>query len=431
MDFLKKILPLFILLVSLVPSKPIYALETLDRIVAVVNNSVITQQQLNEQIEMMRQQWQAENKPIPDAVNFRKQVLNQMIDNELQLQLATATGLKINEAELEKTILSIAQRNGFTLEQLRQKLLQENIPYAKYRQQIRQQLIISRLQQNQVAAKINVTDQEIKDMETHLPKSFSQKMAYHVEDLLIPFPNKPSAADIAHIKETALSLLQKTKSGISFQTLIEQANKFNSPLTGGDLGWRPLNDLPDVFQTPVQKLKAGEITGPIQAENGFHLIRLLGVQGGNSVAHYVTSTHIRHILIKTSPLLNDKQAENRLKEIRADILRGGDFAMLAKKYSQDPGSTFRGGDLGWTLPGVFDPAFEAQIKKLAINQISLPFKTQFGWHIVQVLGRAQKLQTTQNVSREHATQLVFQRKFQQALKNWLRQIRNQAYVKIM
>ncbi len=430
MDFLKKIFPFIILLSCLVSAKPLYAIETLDRIVAVVNNHVITQQQLSEQIEMTRQQWLSENKPIPDAASFRKQVLQQMIDNELQLQLAASSGLKINEAALDKTIMSIAQRNGFTLEQLREKLQQENIPYAKYRQQIRQQLIINRLQQDEVAAKITVTDQETKDMLAHMPKSAAQKTAYHVEDLLIPFPNKPSAADISRVKATALSLLQQAKQGISFQELIGKAKQFNPPLAGGDLGWRPLNDLPDIFQAPVQKLKPGEVTGPIQADNGFHLIRLLEMHGDNSATHYVTSTHTRHILIKTSPLLNNTQAERRLNEIRADILRGGDFATLAKKYSQDPGSAYKGGDLGWTLPGLFDPTFEAQIKKLTINQISLPFQTQFGWHIVQVLGRAQKLQTKQNVSREQAAQLVYQRKFQQALKNWLRQIRNQSYVKI-
>jgi peptidyl-prolyl cis-trans isomerase SurA len=431
MDFLKKFFPLTLLLISVLTFKSIYALETLDQIVAVINNSVITQQQLNEQIEMTRQQWQAENKPIPALTVFRKQVLNQMIDHELQLQWASNAGLKINEAALDKTIQDIAQRNGITLEQLREKLQQDNIPYAKYRQRIRQQLIINHLQQSEVGTKISVTDQEIKDMLAHLPKSAPQKIIYHVEDLLVPFPNQPSASDIVQIEETASSLLQKAKNGALFQALIAQAKKSNFPLTGGDLGWRPLNDLPDVFQAAVQNLKPGEVTGPIQAANGFHLIRLLEIQGDTTKAHYVTSTHTRHILIKTSPLLNDKQAENRLNEIRADILRGGDFSKLAKKYSQDPGSAYKGGDLGWTLPGVFDPTFEKQIKNLAINQMSLPFKTQFGWHIVQVIGRAQKLQTAKDISRQQAAQLIYQRKFQQALKNWLRQLRNQSYVKIM
>lgn len=432
MDFLKKIFPFIILFSSVFSSTPLYAIESLDRIVAVVNNSAITQQQLSEHIEMSRQQSLAENRPIPDAATFRKQVLNEMIDNELQLQLAVTAGLKISETALDKTIMSIAQRNGITLEQLHQKLQQENIPYAKYRQQIREQLMMSRLQQDEVAAKITVTDQEIKDMLMHMPKPTPQKAAYHVEDLLIPFPANPSVAEVTRLKATALSLLQQAKSGASFQELIEKNTKqFNPPLTGGDLGWRPLNDLPDIFQIPVQKLKPSEIIGPIQADNGFHLVRLLEMQGDNLTSHYVTSTHSRHILIKISPLLNNQQAEFRLKEIRADILRGGSFAELAKKYSQDPGSAYKGGDLGWTLPGLFDPNFEAQIKKLAINQVSLPFQTPFGWHIVQVLGRAQKLQTSQNVSHEQAAQLVYQRKFQQALKNWLRQIRNQSYVKIM
>jgi peptidyl-prolyl cis-trans isomerase SurA len=224
--------------------------------------------------------------------------------------------------------------------------------------------------------------------------------------------------------------LQQARNGATFQALIEQANKTKRALAGTDLGWRPFSELPDVFQMPVKTLKPNGVAGPIQAENGFHLIRLLEIKGDTS-PHYVAKTHTRHILIKTSPLLSDAQAEQRLKEIRAEILRGGNFAELAKKYSQDPGSAYKGGDLGWTLPGVFYPTFEAQINKLAINQISLPFRTQFGWHIAQVLGRAQKLQTTQSISREQATQLVYHKKFQQALKNWLRQLRNQSYVKIM
>jgi peptidyl-prolyl cis-trans isomerase SurA len=432
MDLFKKIFPFIILLSNLLSPAVLQAAEALDRIVAVVNNSVITQQQLAEQIKVTRQQRQAENKPSLDESTLRKQVLNHMIDDQLQLQLAISSGLKVDEAALDKTIVNIAQHNGFSLEQLREKLQQDNVAYLKYREQIRQQLLINRLQQDEVAAKIVVSDQEITDMLAHMPpkSSVQQGPSYHVEDLLIPFPEDRSAASLARMKQTTLSLLQQAKNGTTFQALIEQANKANIPLAGTDLGWRPFNELPDVFQTPVKTLKSGQVAGPIQAQNGFHLIRLLEIKGDTS-PHYVPETHTRHILIKTSPLLSDVQAEQRLKEIRAEILRGGNFAELAKKYSQDPGSTYKGGDLGWTLPGVFYPTFEAQINKLAINQISLPFRTQFGWHIAQVLGRAQKLQTKQTLSRTQASQLVYQKKFKQALKNWLRQLRNQSYVKIM
>jgi peptidyl-prolyl cis-trans isomerase SurA len=432
MDLFKKIFPLILLLSNLLSPSVLQAVETLDRIVAVVNNSVITQQQLTEQIEMTHQQRLAENKPPLDANTLRKQVLNRMIDDQLQLQLAISSGLNVDEAALDKTIISIAQHNGLSLEQLREKLQQDNIAYIKYREQIRQQLLINRLQQDEVGAKIVVSDQEITDMLAHMPakSSTQQETRYHVEDLLIPFPEDRSATSLAGMKQTALSLLQQARNGATFQALIAQANQSNLVLAGTDLGWRPFSELPDVFQKPVKTLKPNQVAGPIQAQNGFHLIRLLEIQGDTS-PHAVAETHTRHILIKTSPLLNDAQAEQRLKDIRAEILRGGNFAELAKKYSQDPGSAYKGGDLGWTLPGVFYPTFEAQINKLAIHQISLPFRTQFGWHIAEVLGRAQKLQTTQNISRQQASQFVYQKKFQQALKNWLRQLRNQSYVKIM
>ena len=431
MTLFKKLFFLILLFVGLTVIVNSQAAESLDRIKAVVNNHVITQQQLSEQIAFTRQQLQAENKPIPSATLLERQVLDRMIDTELQRQLAESAGMKIDEAGLDKTIASIAQRNGLTVEQLRSRLEQENIPYAKYRQKIREQLIISRLQQDEVGQKIAVSPQEITDKLTHMPKVNTEKASYHIEDLLVPLPDNPSPTALTNTKQTTLSLLQKAKTGNSFQQLVEQSKNTSLPLSGGDLGWRPLNELPDLFQASAQSLKPGEIAGPIQAENGFHLIRLIEIRGGNiSMPHYVKSTHVRHILIKTSPLVNNPQAEQRLREIRAEILRGGNFADLAKKYSQDPGSAFKGGDLGWTLPGLFDPTFEEQENNLAVNQISLPFQSQFGWHIVQVLGRTQKLQTMQSILRKQATQLVYQEKFQQALQAWLRQLRRQSYVKI-
>lgn len=431
MHYLKKFFFLILSLSSLSASIT-HATETLDRIVAVVNTHVITQQQLNEQIELSHQQWRAENKPIPSFSVFRKQVLDQMIDTELQRQLAETLGMKLDEAALDKTIADIAKRNGLSVEQLRNRLEQENLPYAKYRQKIREQLIINRLQQDEVGQKITVSPQEITDMLTHMPKSISENAFYHVEDLLVAVSDNPSAEILEKAKQTALSLLQKAKEGVSFQQLIEQTKNLPFTLSGGDLGWRQLNQLPDVFQSVVQSLKQGEIAGPIQAQNGFHLIHMIEIKGNQATrSRIVNSTHVRHILIKTSPLVTNDQAEQRLKEIRAEILRGGNFADLAKKYSQDPGSAFKGGDLGWSLPGRFDPTFEAQLNKLAVNQISLPFHTQFGWHIVQVLGRENKPQNTQSLSREQASQLVFQKKFKQALQNWLHQLRQQSYVKIM
>lgn len=416
-------------MMSLFPLTVTIAAEPLNRIVAIVNNSVITQQQLAEQIERTRQQALAADQVLPTEAVLRKQVLDTMIDHELQRQFAENAGSKIDEPIVDKTIADIAQRNGLTVEQLRNQLEQDNIPYAKYRQQIREQLLISRLQQAEVGKKITVSEQEITDMLAHMPKPSGT--LYHVDDLLVPLPDNPSPELVENTKQSAFALLKKAKQGKPFQTLVEQSKTTSLPLSNNDLGWRQLSELPDIFQSAVHALKTGEMTDPIQAQNGFHLVRLLEIKSEATISRFVTATHARHILIKTSPLISNKQAEQRLKEIRAEILRGGDFAKLAKKYSQDPGSAFKGGDLGWTLPGLFDPVFEAQLNKLALQQISLPFRTQFGWHIVQVLGRTKKLQTPQALFREQASQLVYQKKFQNALQNWLRQLRRQSYVKII
>lgn len=432
MHYLKKYLPLVVLLNSLFVTSISHSAETLDQIVAIVNTHVITQQQLNEQVALARQQTPAQNKLILNQPNFRNSILNHMIDIELQRQLAETAGMKIDEAGLDKIIADIAKNNGLTLAALRDRLAKENIPYAKYRQKIREQVIITRLQQEQVGAKIRVTPQEITDALTQIHKLYSQESIYHVEDLLIPLPDKPSAQVIATTKQSALSLLQQAKNGYNFQQLVEKPENTPLNLSGGDLGWRPLNKFPDLFQSPLKSLKPGDIAGPIQAENGFHLLHVLEIRGNaNAAARTVTATHIRHILIKLTPLINNSQAEKRLKEIRADILRGGNFADLAKKYSQDIGSSVSGGDLGWTMPGALDPVFEAQANKLALNQLSLPFQTQFGWHLIEVLGREKKLQTTDAIMRNQAAQWVYQKKFHQALQDWLRQLRRQSYVKIM
>ncbi len=423
-----------ILLSSVLVSGISQAAESLDRIVAVVNTQAITQRQLNEQLELARQQRQAEHEPIPTTSQFRKQVLDQMLDHELQRQLAESSGLKLDEAALDTAIADIAKHNGLTIEQLRSRLEQEKLSYAQYRKKIRAQLIISRLQQDQVGQKITVSPQEVTDMLAHLPTKFTSKnINYHVEDLVVPLPDNPSAPILESANKAALALLQQMKNGSSFQRLIEQSQNTALPLSGGDLGWRPLDQLPNIFQVAVQSAKSGEVVGPIQAQNGFHLIRVIEISDDDNApgaARTVTASHVRHILIKTSPLVSNSQAELRLKEIRAEILRGGSFAELAKKYSQDPSSAFKGGDLGWTLPGVFDPAFEAQMSKLSNDQISLPFRTQFGWHIIQILDRTNKLQTAKSLSREKAAQLVYQKKFQIALQSWLRQLRQQSYVKV-
>jgi peptidyl-prolyl cis-trans isomerase SurA len=430
MKHLKKNILFIVIVNSFLIFAPSKAAEPLNHIVAVVNASVITEQQLDEQVELTRQQELAANKAPPAQAKLRKQALDSLIDIELQRQLAESSGIKVDDALVDHTIGEIAQRNGLTVDQLQSRLEEGNMPFAKYRQKIHEQLVLSRLQQKEVGQKITVSDQEIKDMVAQMPKSNAEKATYHVVDLTLQLPDNPSPKALTDAKQIALSLVKKAKKGITFQALVEQSQNIPYSLAIEDLGWRPLHDLPDIFQKPVESLNQGEIAGPLHAQNGYHVIHLLEVKGNETIKpHYVTATHARHILIKTSPLVTDVQAEQRLKELRAEVLRGGDFGTLAKKYSQDPASSIKGGDLGWTLPGLFDPVFEAQLTKLTTNQISLPFHTQFGWHIAQVLGRTEKLQTKQIISQHLASQLVYQKKYHKALESWLRQLRSQSYVK--
>lgn len=419
---------------SLLLNLPAQAAEqTLDRIVAIVNQHVITEQQLQEELEIARQTLQAQNKPLPLETQLKKEVLDQLIDVELQRQLVKKVKVQIDDATVDKTIHNIATQNHWSLDELRQRLEQDHLPYAKYRHKIREQLAITRLQQMEIGAKITITPQEITDKLAHKAQWLPpDKTRYHIEDVLIALPDYPSADTQQAGKKIALQLKQQLESGQSALKAIEQSQSRAFPLSLNDLGWRTLAELPDLFQPTIKSLKPGNLSTPLQAANGFHLLRLIDRQNttDDQPLHAINIVHLRHILIKVSPLLSDVQAEKRLKELRAEILRGTPFAEVARKYSQDPGSAAQGGDLGWRYPNSFVPAFEAQVKKLELNQISLPFKTDFGWHIVEVLARQQKIEKPEDRLREQATQLIYRQKFEQGLKSWLQTLRQQSYIKI-
>lgn len=408
--------------------------ETLDRIVAVVNDGVITQSQLNQKMQFAIQQAQASGEPKVSESTLRNQVLQHMIDTQLELQMAKKMGIKVSDNDITAAVTEIAKRNGLTLAQFQTKLQESNISYAAYRQQIQDQMITSQIAERQAGAKVVVTEKEVNALVYKLrnqPPEKNTSTQYHLEDLLIPLPEKPTPEQVAAATQQAELLLQKARSGKSFKEIAETTLPANS-LSGGDLGWRPLSALPSIFVKVVQSMHAGEISNPVRAPNGLHLLKLIAIQGDNTApsAHAAVSTHVRHILIRTSPLANDVQVRQRLAEIRADLARGGDFVKLAKQYSQDPGSAGKGGDLGWMESGMLDPQFEAVMNQLKPGQISEPVKTQFGWHIVQVLERKSS-KNNQAYLQNQARQILYQQKLQEAVKTWLQQLRKQSYIKIM
>lgn len=419
MRFLIKKLVFLLLLLPLVSTA---LAANLDRIIAIVNNKPVMESQLDAQIAIAKQSVPP-GTPMPP--NFRAKMLQNLIDTQLQVQLAQRQGLKVSNSDLDQAISDIAAKNHLSLAELQQKITQQGFTYTSYRDEIRNEMLIARLQQAAITPHVIVTDQDIKDfLQLHhntLPSE--APTLYKVYDVLIPFPDNPTPDQIANVQKTAKTLLNDAKSGDSLQQLAE-----NKALTGNDFGWQPLQGLPDLFEPVIAKMQKGQIQGPIRAPNGFHILQLVDTQGGSSPMNTITETHVQHILLRNNPLATDDQLKQRLMIIRTQILDRHDFATLAKENSQDPGSVGKGGDLGWTMPGTLDPTFQAQMDKLQLGQISLPFKTQFGWHIVQVLER--KTIPSQDALKQAARAMVYEQKYQQQLQSWLMQLRTEAYVKV-
>jgi len=409
------------------------AAATLDNIVAVVNDNVITQSQLNEQTNLYREQLQFAHAPIPAPAALRKQALKHMIDTQLQLELAKKENITIDDTSVTKAITHIAQQNGLTLAQLQSKVVQQGMSYDKYRAEIKKQMTISELQQREVAPHVTVSDQEVTDfLQQNGKRLLAAQTAsapaagpplYHAIDILIPLPDSPTPQQKADALQQAKAVLSKLRAGVSVN------------VQSDDLGWRRLTDLPDVFVSVIKNMRPGTASEPILAANGYHILQLVSVRGGAAASAPVGmpaayATHARHILIKTNPLTPDSAVKARLEKIRDEILQGASFAQEAKDNSQDPGSASKGGDLGWVNPGMLDPTFEKVMNSLKPGEISQPFKTAFGWHIVQVLER-KSLANNQELLRNQAKEILYQRKFGEALQNWLQQLRSQSYVKIM
>lgn len=403
---------------------------TLDRIAAVVNDTVITESQLDQEQELFRQQMVQAHTPLLAADVLRQKVLQHMIDEQLQLQLAKKLGINPSDAELDAAIAQIAQENGLTVQQLQGKVQEQGMSYAQYRQQIHKQMTISQLQQHEVNPQVKISDQDITDVMVAAKTQPAQKdPLYHLQDMVVPFPETAGTQQVAAAEQRAQELIAKLHAGADFRQTVLASSTQAAPLQGGDLGWHKLNELPDLFAPYVSHLQPGEVAGPIRAPNGFHIIQLLEVKGGGPVQHQTVQTHARHILIKATPIEPDGVVKARLERLRDRILQGADFAQLATANSQDLGSASKGGDLGWATTGTFDPVFEVEMNKLQPGQISEPFKTQFGWHIVQVLQRKTN-SDSQEYLRTQAKQMVGQRKYQEATENWLQQLRSQAYIKI-
>lgn len=402
--------------------------EALDRIVAVVEDGVILESELDNKVRTIKRGLEQSNTALPPNSMLTRQVLERMIVEKIQLQLAEKSGIRVDDETLRMAVQQIAQRNKISVEELRESLEQEGVSYADFLNQIRGEITIGRFRSNQVNSQVKVSDREIDHyLEAQTKSGVNPDSEYLLGHILIATPQAASSADIQKAKDKADAMFGDLKKGADFKQTALQSSDDPEALKGGDLGWRKLGQIPSLFAELVPTMHEGDIQGPIRSPNGFHIIKLLGVKGGEQ--HTVTKTHVRHILIKPNETLSDADAAQKLLGLKERIANGEDFAELARAHSDDKGSAIKGGDLGDVEPGALVPPFEDAMSKLSPNELSAPVQTQFGWHLIQVLERHESTDNSE-AQRSQARDAIFKRKVEEETELWLRRIRDEAYVEI-
>ncbi|KAF3981546.1 MAG: molecular chaperone SurA [Methylococcales symbiont of Hymedesmia sp. n. MRB-2018] len=401
--------------------------ELLDRIVAVVENDIILDRELTKEVYSIVSNLQANNVIVPPVFILRKQVLERLILDKLQRQFATKLGIQVSDAMLNSSIAGIAKRNNLTIDKFREELKSQGISFKDFENNIRNEIIISQLRAREISSRIRVTEREVSHYMETQSEVGKTNVQYHIGHILIAIPDAASSSIIQKAKDNAKTVLDDLQQGADFeQTAISVSSAANA-LKGGDLGWRTTDEIPTLFVGPVNKLNEGEVAELIRSPSGFHIIKLFGLKGVDK--YMVTKTKGRHILIKPNELINDAEAKKRLLGLKERILNGDDFSTLARSNSDDKGSVINGGDLGWVGPGDLVPPFESAMNKLAINEISDPVQTQFGWHLIQVLEREEK-DNSAGFKKTQAKEVIRKRKIEEETELWLRRLRDEAFVNI-
>lgn len=402
--------------------------DGVDRIVAVVEDDVILESELQKKIAMIQEGLSRSGTTPPSGIILARQVLDRLILEKIQIHLAEKSGFRVDDETLRQAVQQIAQKNNLTPEELRASLRAEGIEYPDFLEQIRGELAQQRLRTNQVNSQIKISDREIQHwLESRGKGSANPNTEYLVGHILIATPQAAPPAAVQDAREKAEKLIAELRKGLDFKQASLSSSDAAEALKGGDLGWRKQSELPSLFADMAPKMKKGDIEGPIRSPSGFHIIKLLDQRGGN--VELVTKTHVRHILLKPNELMTNDDARNKLASIRARIEAGDDFGDLARGNSDDKGSAVKGGDLGFVAPGALVPEFEEAMNNLQPKQLSQPVQSQFGWHLIQVLER-QESDDTAELLKKQAQDEIFKRKVEEETELWLRRIRDEAYVEI-
>jgi len=401
--------------------------DELDRIIAVVDDDVVMRSELEGMMDRVRGELRQKGAQMPPTEVLERQIMDRLILEKIQAQVAMQVGVQVTEENLDMAIGDIAKRNNLDITQFKEILRAENYDFDRFREDIRQEILISKLRREEVDSRIQVTDREIENELKNIGDGSTTDDEYHIAHILIEIPTYSDDADRRAAADKAELAWSRLQEGVDFGDVALNMSDASDALEKGDLGWRKLAEIPSVFVDAVRNLQVGSHSSLIKSPNGYHIVKLLDVRGGKQVM--VEQTRVRHILISPNELVDEGAAIERLSQLRLRLESGDDFASIARTHSDDRGSALQGGDLGWTSPGQMVPEFEEVMNATEINQLSEPFRSEFGWHILQVLER-RSYDGTDEVRRAKAREAILARKREEAYQEWQRRLRDEAYVEI-
>ncbi|ECK5293960.1 peptidylprolyl isomerase SurA [Salmonella enterica] len=416
--------------IAMIANTSFAAPQVVDKVAAVVNNGVVLESDVDGLMQSVKLNAGQAGQQLPDDATLRHQILERLIMDQIILQMGQKMGVKITDEQLDQAIANIAKQNNMTMDQMRSRLAYDGLNYSTYRNQIRKEMIISEVRNNEVRRRITVLPQEVDALAKQIGTQNDASTELNLSHILIALPENPTSEQVNDAQRQAESIVEEARNGADFGKLAITYSADQQALKGGQMGWGRIQELPGIFAQALSTAKKGDIVGPIRSGVGFHILKVNDLRG-QSQSISVTEVHARHILLKPSPIMNDQQACLKLEEIAADIKSGKTtFAAAAKEYSQDPGSANQGGDLGWATPDIFDPAFRDALTKLHKGQISAPVHSSFGWHLIELLD-TRKVDKTDAAQKDRAYRMLMNRKFSEEAATWMQEQRASAYVKIL
>ncbi|MDX3775059.1 peptidylprolyl isomerase SurA [Chromatiaceae bacterium AAb-1] len=403
--------------------------KEIDKVAAIVDNGVVLESDVADILNRVKRNAASQGQTLPSDAALRTQALERLITTAIQLQLAQRMGLQVSDAQLDDTVRNIAQSENLSLEAFRQQVVAEEGDYERFREKLREEIITNEVMRANVQRRVYISPQEVDTLLKLMEEQGASNEQYNLGHILISIPSQANTEDITSAKDRADKVIQLLRDGSDFRRIAIASSSGANALEGGDLGWMNINEMPTLFSEAIRGRKKADIIGPLRSGAGFHILTIFDIRGTN-VAE-IKEVKSRHILIKPTIILSEERARSMLTEF-AQKLRAGtaDFAALAKEHSDDPGSKLSGGDLGWSEPDIFVPAFRDTLNRLDINEISEPFRTEHGWHIAQVLDK-RVVDATADKKREQVYRMIFNRRFNEESSNFLRELREEAYVEVL